>query len=87
MRLRALRSSVNTVVAPMAMATTPMTMAAIPRPGLLASCRMPSTAVAACWPAISLIWLISSARAVSSPNTRPATAMTMIRTGASEKIV
>jgi hypothetical protein len=85
--LSALRNSVKTVVAPITMAVMPKAMATRPRPGRLASSRTPSTAVAASWPAMSEIWLISSARAVSSPNTRPATAMTMMRIGASEKMV
>jgi hypothetical protein len=59
----------------------------IPVRGLLEASRSPEIVSAPSWPITPWTCAITSPRAASSPNTIPAIEITMISSGASEKIV
>jgi len=87
MRSSALCSSANTVVAPM-MSTTMLTaVATSPWVGWLALSISACTPAAPSWPIRPESWPISSPCTASRPQMKPATAITMMSSGAMENTV
>jgi hypothetical protein len=86
-RSSAFCSSPNTVIAPRSSIAVPVTVAITPPSGLSAACSSRSTAAAPSSPISPRSWPKISPRAASSPNTRPATPMTISSSGAIEKSV
>ena len=84
MRSSALCNSPNTVVAPITSSITLTTVATTPCRGTLALATSPCTAVAPSSPIRPPSWAAISPRTASSPKTEPATAITMISSGAME---
>ena len=87
MRSRSFCSSAKTVVAPISSVTTPTIVAIVLFAGSLALLTSPSIALAPSGPSSPRSWSKIAPCAASCPNTRPATPMTMIRSGATEKSV
>ena len=86
-RSMALWSCTKTPVAPNRMVTRPMIVASTPEPCLPALAIIVWIASAPCCPTTPWIWLTSCPWTASRPQTRPATAVTISSSGASEKIV
>ncbi len=87
MRLRSSCSSANTVVAPTSSSSTPATVATTPSFGLATLCSSPSIACAALSPTSPAICETIAPCAASWPKTRPATAITISSSGATENTV
>ena len=87
MRLSEFCSSAKTEVAPTSSTTVPIAAAQPPSSGRFTRLSRSSTAIAPCVPSRSESCAITSPRAACSPNTSPATLMTISSSGAIENSV